>query len=86
MKREFGRELTFAHGEGHRDHSVDTRYSIEDTDKVGQVVEDGQIVLDDDDVDLGVEEGADEPGGVETLLDIEVRRRLVEHVAGSGTE
>ena len=71
---------TFAHGEGGGDHTVDGRLSVENADVVGQVVEDGQIVLDDDDVAVGSEQTADQTTSGETLLDIQEGGRLVEHV------
>ena len=37
-------------------------------------------MLDDDDVLFDVEQGADDPARLQPLLDVEVRRRLVEHV------
>ena len=71
---------TFAHGEGSGDHTVDGGLSVENADVVGQVVEDGQIVLDDDDVAVGSEQTADQTTSGETLLDIQEGGRLVEHV------
>jgi hypothetical protein len=71
---------TFAHGEGGGDHTVDGGLSVENADVVGQVVEDRQIVLDDDDVAVGSEQAADQTTGGETLLDIQKGGRLVEHV------
>jgi hypothetical protein len=41
--------FTFAYGEGHGDHSVSSRNSIQATYEVRQVVQDAQIVLDHDD-------------------------------------
>ena len=43
----------FAHGKGHRDHAIDTRSAVEAADKVGQIVENGEIVLDDNDLCFG---------------------------------
>ncbi|KAI3494682.1 hypothetical protein L1887_40498 [Cichorium endivia] len=66
-----------------RRHGHDTVHrgdAVEAADKVREVVEHGQVVLDGDDVGVGVEERADHARGVETLLDVEVRRGLVKHV------
>jgi hypothetical protein len=71
---------TFAHGEGSGDHTVDGGLSVENANVVGQVVENGQIVLDDNDVAVGSEQTANQTTGSETLLDIQEGGRLVEHV------
>jgi len=75
------RRLTFTNGERHGNNSVGRRSTVENTDVVGQVVENRQIVLDGDDEGSRGGEGSDDSSGVETLLDIEVGGRLVEHVA-----
>ena len=66
-------------GEGHGDDAVSAGHAVETADVVGQVVQDGQIVLDDNDVCLVAHQLPDGQGGVEPLLDIQVRRRLVKH-------
>ena len=71
--------LTFSNGEGHSDDAVATRDAVKAADKVGEIVEDGEVVLDDDDVALGAREAANRPSGAETLFHVQVRRRLVEH-------
>jgi len=83
----FGRDVTvqedvdpFADGRRQRDHAVDGWLSVKHADKVGQVVEHGQIVLHHNDIVIGSEQTADLAAGGQTLLDIEKRRRLVEHV------
>lgn len=40
----------FADGGGESDNTVGGGFTVEDTDEVGEVVEDRQIVLDDDDI------------------------------------
>ncbi|PWZ00343.1 hypothetical protein BCV70DRAFT_109253 [Testicularia cyperi] len=69
-----------ANGRGHGNDTVDRRHTVETADEIGEVVEHRQIVFDGNDVSVGVEERADHSGGIETLLDIEIRRGLVEHV------
>lgn len=81
FSKEMESRRTFSHRERHRDDTVHRGHAVEDTDEVGEVVGDGQVVLDGDNVDFGAEEGTDDAGGVETLLNVEVGRRLVEHVA-----
>lgn len=71
---------TFTHREGSGDHTVDGGLSVKNADVVGQVVEDRQIVLDDNDVTVGSEQAANQTTGCKTLLDIQEGRRLVEHV------
>lgn len=71
---------TFTDGEGSGDHTVDGGLTVENADVVRQVVTDGQIVLDDNDVAVGGEKAANETTGGQTLLDIQEGGRLVEHV------
>jgi hypothetical protein len=88
IEREKGRKKrrkrTFSHREGHRNDTVHRGHTVEAADEVGEVVRNRQVVLDGDNVDFGGEEGTDDAGGVETLLDVEIRRGLVEHVAVEG--
>jgi len=53
------------------DDTVDGRLTVKQTDEVGQVVENGQIVLDDNDVRGRAEQTADQTTGGQTLLDIQ---------------
>jgi hypothetical protein len=76
-----GSERTLSNRERHGNDTVGRRLSVEDADVVGQVIEDGQIVLDGDDVGGRGEDGTDDSGSIETLLDVEVGGGLVEHVA-----
>lgn len=71
---------TFADRGGKRHNTVDGRLSVKHTDEVGKVVQDRQIVLDDNDIVVGTKQTADLTCGGKTLLDIEERGRLVEHV------
>jgi len=71
---------TFTHGEGGGDHTVYGGLSVKNANVVGQVVENGQIVLDDNDVAVGSKQTADQTTGGKTLLDIQEGGRLVEHV------
>lgn len=64
---------TLSDRERHGDDTISRRLSVENADVVGQVVEDGQIVLDGNDVGGRGEDGSNNSGGVETLLDVEVR-------------
>ena len=43
----------FTDGEGHRHHPVDAGLAVQDADEVGQVVQDGKIVLHYNDVSNG---------------------------------
>lgn len=71
---------SLAHGEGHRDDTVSTRGSVEAADEVGEVVENGKIVFHNDHILVVGEQASDHAGGIQTLLDVEVRTGLVEHV------
>jgi hypothetical protein len=72
---------TFTNRGRHSNDTVNCWLTVQDANEIGQVIEDGQIVLYDDNVVIWAEQGADGSGSGETLLDIEVRRWLVEHVA-----
>ena len=74
---------TFANRRGESDDAVDRGFTVQTADKIGEVVEDGEIVLDGDDIAPGVEETADYSSSLETLFDVEVTRGLVEHVPAS---
>lgn len=71
---------TFSDRVGQRHNTVDSGASVQNANVIGKVVENGQIVLDDDDVVVVTKERADDLGSTQTLLDIKVGRRLVEHV------
>lgn len=71
---------TLANGERLGDDTVDTRLTIEHADVVRKVVENGQIMLNTENVGkLGAKVTDDATGG-ETLTDIEVGRGLIDHV------
>ena len=65
---------------GQSNDTVNSGATVQDADVVGEVVENRQIVLDDNDVVVISEERANDRGSSQSLLDIEVGRRLVEHV------
>jgi len=65
--------------------TVNGGLAVENADVIREVVEHGQIVLDDDDIVVGTQERPDDAGSAQSLLDIEVRRRLIEHVTASGS-
>jgi hypothetical protein len=71
---------SFTDGSGQCNHTVHRWLSVKHANKVGQVVQDRQIVLDDDNVVIRSQKVTDGFGSLETLLDIEIRRRLVEHI------
>lgn len=71
---------TLTNGCWHSNNTINSWASVKNANEVGQIIEDGQIVLDDDNVVVWAEEGADDGGSLKTLLDIEVGGRLVEHV------
>ncbi len=64
----------------HSNHTIDSWATVENADEIGEVIQDGQIVLDNDDIVVWTEKRSDDGGSLETLLDIKVGRRLVEHV------
>lgn len=70
--------LTDGVGKGH--NTVNGGLTVQHADVVREVVENRQIVLDDNDVVVITEQRANDLGSAQSLLDIEVGRRLVEHV------
>lgn len=71
---------TFTDGGGQSDYTVECGLSVKDANKVGEIVKHRQIVFNNNDIVIRPEELADGAGSRQTLLDIEVRRRLVKHV------
>lgn len=71
---------TFTDRVGQGDHTVHGGLTVEDANVVGEIVEDGQIVLDDNDVVIITEQRPDDASSAQTLLNIKVGRRLIEHV------
>jgi hypothetical protein len=74
----FGRDVTikedvdaFSDGGRQCDHTVNSRSTIENTDEVGEIIKNRQIVLDDDDVVIRTEQAANDAPSSETLLNIE---------------
>ena len=70
---------TFANTERHSDDTVSAGSSIEAAHEIGEVVEDGQVVLDDNDELVRCEEISDRNGRLQPLFYIQVARRFVEH-------
>ena len=70
--------LTDRRRQGH--DTIDGRATVEDANKVGKVVQDRQIVLNDNDIIIWSQELSNRTRSAETLLDIQVRRRLVKHI------
>jgi hypothetical protein len=73
---------TFSDGEGHSDDTVGTGFTVQAADEIGKVIQDTQIVLNANDVNFGAEETSDTFGGSESLLDIQIRTGLIQHVNG----
>src|SRR5438132_1079618 len=68
-----------AHRPRLRDDPVRAFLAVHQEDRVREEIEDGQVVLHDDDV-LLLREGLDDLRDMESLIDVEIRRRLVEEV------
>ena len=71
---------TFTDRRREGDNTIDGRLSVENTDEIGEIVKDRQVVLDNDDIVVRAKQTANFSAGGKTLLDIEERGRLVEHV------
>lgn len=71
---------TFTDRVGEGNDTIDGGPSVKNANVVGKVIKDGQIVFDDNDVVVVTEKRSDDHGSAQTLLDIEVRGRLIEHV------
>mmetsp|Transcript_39690 Transcript_39690/g.99360 ORF Transcript_39690/g.99360 Transcript_39690/m.99360 type:complete len:356 (+) Transcript_39690:1363-2430(+) len=65
---------------GHGHHPIGTRLAVEHADKVGEIVQNREVMLYDDDVVVLEEEGSDGLGSLDSLLDIEVGGGLIKHV------
>ena len=70
----------FADGEGHCDYAVDARFAVQTANEIGQIVEDGKVMLDHNDVIGRCQQFANRSRCIQTLFHVQVRRRLVEHV------
>mmetsp|Transcript_65751 Transcript_65751/g.189577 ORF Transcript_65751/g.189577 Transcript_65751/m.189577 type:complete len:247 (-) Transcript_65751:695-1435(-) len=70
----------FAHAEGHRDDPIAASRAPQAANKVRQVIQNGQVVLDHNDVIVHPLQASDDVRGVQTLPDIQIGRGLVEHV------
>ena len=75
---------TNADTEGHGNDTVTTGGTVQDADVVTEIVQNGKVVLHDEDVAtvavLIFNERTDHVGGRQPLLDVEVGRGLIEHV------
>lgn len=69
-----------AHGKGHGDDAVDAGHAVQAADKVAEVVKDAEVVLDDNDIGAGPQEGANGTCRHEALLDVQIGGGLIEHV------
>lgn len=72
---------TFTDGGREGDDTIYGWLAIQNADEVGQIVEDRQVVLDYDDVVIWAQKFTNRTGRAQTLLNIQIGRRLVEHVA-----
>jgi len=73
---------TFSDGERHGDDTVSTGFTVQAADEIGKVIQDTQIVFNANDVNFRAEETSNTFGGSESLLDIQVRTGLIQHVYG----
>lgn len=73
---------TFSNGERHGDDTVSTGFTVQAADEIGKIIQDTQIVLNANDVNFRAEETSDTFGGSESLLDIQIRTGLIQHVYG----
>ena len=71
---------SFSYSEGHSHYTVSSRLTVKATDEIGKIVQDGEVVLDEDNVVVMSLKSSDQFCTVDTLLDIEVRGRFVEYV------
>ena len=62
----------FSNGEGHSDDAISTGNTVQATNEVGQIVENGQIMLDNDNELVRMNERPDSHGSVQTLLDVQI--------------
>lgn len=73
---------TFSNGERHGNDTVGTGFTVQAADEIGKIIQDTQIVLNANDVNFRAEETSDTFGSSESLLDIQVRTGLIQHVYG----
>jgi hypothetical protein len=62
------------------DHAIDGGLPVEHTDIVAQVVKNGQIVLNNNDIVVFAEKRTDQTSGTQPLLDVQVRGWLIKRV------
>lgn len=70
----------FTDGEGGGNDAIDRGFPIEHANVVRQIVQDGQVVLDNDDVAVGSQQAADHTAGGQTLPNVKEGGRLIKHV------
>jgi len=73
---------TFSNGERHGNDTVGTGFTVQAADEIGKIIQDTQIVLNANDVNFRAEETSDTFGSSQSLLDIQVRTGLIQHVYG----
>lgn len=71
---------TFSDCEWHGNDSISCWLSVQAADEIRQIIEDGQIVLDHNDVVVMCLQVPDHGGALDSLLDVEVRSGLIEDV------
>lgn len=71
---------TFTDRGRHSNDTIHCRATVEHADEVGKIIKDGQIVFNDDNVIIWTQERANNCSCLETLLDVQIGRGLVEHV------
>lgn len=71
---------TFTNRVGHSDDPIHGWFPIQTTDEVRQIIQNRKIVLDSDDVAIWIKQRTDNFRSFQSLLDIQVTRRLVEHI------
>mgnify|MGYP000899123386 FL=1 len=71
---------SFSYSEGHSHYTVSSRLTVKATDEIGKIVQDGEVMLNEDNVVVVGLKPSDQLCTVNALLDIEVRGGLVEYV------
>lgn len=62
------------------DNTVHGGHTVQNTDIIGEIIQNRQIVFDDNDVGLRGNQWSNDTSSVQSLLDIQVGRRFVKHV------
>lgn len=74
---------TLSDCERHSNNTISARLSVETANKIGQVIQDRQIVFDQNDVIIVGLNSSYEFGHLDSLLNIEIRSWLIENVNSS---